>query len=128
MSSKETVNKREYYRNTFNPTLHPIIYHCLRELQVQAENFQIVVDPIYDRFLRDVNCTIGSQEVNNEERDKVNEDSINIILNKRGKRFASLSIITAGNAKVSGFSNITHEDNDFLASRLLSQCDKVINT
>ena len=76
MASKETWNKREYYCNTFNPALHPIIYQCLRELQLQAEMFQITVDPIYDRFLRDVNCEISFNGVKNKDDKKVNEDSL----------------------------------------------------
>ena len=65
MAAKETVNNREYYRQSFDPTYHPIIYNLVSHLQVQAEYFQISVDPTYDKFLRDVHCTItNSDEIN----------------------------------------------------------------
>ena len=64
MASKESVNTREYYRQQFDSTYLPIIYHLLNQLQQQAEFFQNVNDPIYDKFLKDVHCLLT--DVNDE--------------------------------------------------------------
>lgn len=48
--SKESVNDREYYRKEFDSTYHSLIYQLVKELQKQAEELQIAVDPAYDRF------------------------------------------------------------------------------
>ena len=119
-SSKESVNDREYYRKEFDPTYHPLIYDLVKELQEQAEEFQIAVDPAYDRFLRDIHCR--SQEC--EEMDASHFDNYDFagLLKRKGKRFAALTILTAGNLITSGFANITHTDNDFLPSEFLHQC------
>ena len=58
MASKESRNDREYYRQSFDSTYHPVIYELIRDLEKQAESFQIAVDPIYDKFLRDVHCAV----------------------------------------------------------------------
>ena len=47
-------------------------------------------------------------------------------LSSRQKRFSALSLMTAGNKEVSGFSNMTHEDYDFLPAKFDSQCERVI--
>ena len=126
MASKESTNEREYYRQSFDSTYHPIIYELIRELQQQAESFQIAVDPVYDRFLRDVHCTVTSPETDCKKR-KSNDTFFNCAqLKKKEKRFAQITIMTAGNQKCSGFSNIPHEDDDFMPSKFLPQCFEVI--
>ena len=123
MASKETVNDREFYRQHFDPTYHPIIYDLISELQLQAEYFQTTVDPFYDRFLRDVHCTLTESD----DIDSCKEElEIKHLLKKKRKRFAQISIITGGNTKVSGYSNLPHDDNDTVAKRFLSQCLHVL--
>ena len=90
----------------------------INKLQTQAENFQLCVDPIYDCFLKDIHCDGIVEEVTNK--------SISHSLNKKKRRFANLSILTGGNSTVSGFSNISHEDNDFLAQRLHPRCYEIL--
>ena len=58
MSAKESANDREYYRQSFDSIHQPVIYELVRDLEKQAKSFQIAVDPIYDKFFRDVHCTV----------------------------------------------------------------------
>ena len=49
--SEDSIQKSEYYREDFDPTLHPFIYKMVNLLSSQANDFQKAVDPIYDHFL-----------------------------------------------------------------------------
>ena len=126
MASKESRNDREYYRQSFDSTYHPVIYELIRDLEKQAESFQIVVDPIYDKFLRDVHCAVTDDTNECKKRKYNDEERMGHILKQKEKRFADISIMTAGNNKVSGFSNISHEDDDFMPHHFLHQCLEVI--
>ena len=126
MASNESANDREYYRQSFDRIYHPIIYELIRELQVRAESFQIAVDPIYDKFLRDVHCTVTDDSNNCKKRKYDDEKCMGHELKQKEKRFADIAIMTAGNNKVSGFSNISHEDEDFMLPKFLQQCLEVI--
>ena len=46
--SKLATLMSEYYRQHFNPTLHPIVYKMVNSLTTQALDFQKGVDPVYD--------------------------------------------------------------------------------
>ena len=125
-SSKESVNDREYYRKEFDPTYHPLIYQLVKELQEQAEEFQIAVDPVSDKYLIHIHCV--SREYDQTEASDLDFDHCDIarLLKQKGKRFAALAILTAGNYITSGFANITHADNDFLPSEFLHHCFETI--
>ena len=126
MASNESANDREYYRQSFDSTYHPIIYELVRDLEKQAKSFQIAVDPIYDKFLRDVHCTVTDDSNDCKKRKYDDEKRICHELNQKGKRFADIAIMTAGNKKVSGFSNISHEDDDFMHPKFLYKCLEVV--
>ena len=121
-SSKESVNDREYYRKEFDPTYHPLIYDLMKNLVKQAEEFQIAVDPVYDRFLKDIHCVSKQDHQRQASCFDLGHCDIAGLLKQKGGRFAALAILTAGNYITSGFSNITHADYDFLPSEFLYQC------
>ena len=126
MASNESANDREYYRQSFDSTYHPVIYELIRDLEKQAKSFQIAVDPIYDKFLRDVHCTVTDDSNNCKKRKYDDEKCMGHQLKQKEKLFANIAIMTAGNKKVSGFSNISHEDDDFILPKFLNQCLEVI--
>ena len=104
-----------------------MIYHLIEDLQSQAEFFQIASDPVYDRFLMDLHCSIGENDdyiLLDEKKEMTN--SRNSLIGMKRKRFAALSIFTSGNMYISGFTNETHEDKDFLPSRYLYHCLMII--
>ena len=100
--SQSATHKSEYYREHFDPTLHPVLYKVVNELPSQALDFQKAVDPVYDKFLLESLYVNEEVDVSNEKR-KVCQ-----------RRFAGLSIITCGNLEIIGFANIGHVDNDYI--------------
>ena len=116
-TSKTNATKSEYFRQQFNPMFHPLIHKLVNQLSHQAKSFQIAVDHVYDRFLSECyfhvekNIACNSENPNKDLNERRDTDS---------KRFAALSILTAGNDECSGFANMGHVDNDTL-SKLL-QC------
>ena len=114
-TSKGSVSKTEYYRNDFNPNFHPLIYQMLNTLSQQASLHQKLVNPVYDKFLKDIHTQCMSSIDNNNSTNKEE-----IIRHKDwfvSKRFASLSITTFCNRYVCGFSSVKHKDNDWIPTR-----------
>ena len=94
----------------------------MKNLLKQAEEFQIAVDPVYDRFLKDIHCVSKQDDQRQASGLDLGHCDIAGLLKQKGGRFAALAILTAGNYITSGFSNITHADYDFLPSEFLYQC------
>ena len=102
--SEDSIQKSEYYREDFDPTLHPFIYKMINLLSPQANDFQKAVDPIYDYFL--------VQRISTKIQKTSSTSSSKRYMGQR--QFAGLSILTCGNSDVIGFSNVGHVDNDFI--------------
>ena len=98
----------------------------IHKLQVQAEVFQRIVDPIYDRFLRDVNCIPCTQSNPSQVIEAHTKEIVVKTFHQKKKRYASITLLTAGKNVSSGFSNMKHRDCDYVNSRLLSQCMYVL--
>ena len=66
---------------------HGLIYQLVKELQKQAEEFQIAVDPVYDRFLIDIHCV--SREYDQTEASDLDFDHCDIarLLKQRARDF-----------------------------------------
>ena len=76
----------------------------------------------------DLHCSIVRKKDEKESFHGTN-DASNLrtcLTSMKSKRFAALSIFTSGNMYISGFTNTTHEDKDFLPSRFLYHCLMII--
>ena len=110
--SRGSISSSEYYREQFDPTFLPLIYKLINKLSDQAQVFQIVVDPVYDKFLLECYCR-NNPKVNTRPNGISSNDSKRFL---RHRRFAALSIMTCGNSKTIGFANVAHKDNDYIDS------------
>ena len=120
----------EYYRKEWDPTYHPILYNMVRDLSDQAGEFQKRVDPVYHQFLVDSlevkkkNQHKASTELKNNKTLKCCRKQIYMqkyttrVKNAKRKKwlrdFAAISILTCGNSFLSGFTNMSHRDNDLI--------------
>ena len=140
--SKGAVLLSQYFRKNFNPTFMPLIYKLINQLSQDAGLYQTYSDRIYDRFqsacwkrIEELEKAEEDAQEDKEEAQEENNDSklpaativprkrrkINHDLAKTNKRFASLSILTGGNSKISGFANMPHFDMWDLWSKFFTQ-------
>ena len=103
---KEAANLSEYFRKHFDPTYLPLIYKLVNELSKTAGNFQNVADKVFDRF--QLECWRMLEEFLDQYRPSKKRKLRTTGSDNR--RFAGLSILTAGNSKISGFTNMPHWD------------------
>ena len=117
--SESSIHMSEYYREKFDPTLHPVLYKLVNELTSQAINFQKSVDPVFDRFL--LESLYVNQEANISDGESIKKRLV------KQRRFAGLSIITCGNLGIIGFANIGHVDNDYITFHANEKLLDVLN-
>ena len=111
---QSSISVSEYYREHFDPTLHPLLYKLVNHLTSQAGDFQKAVDPVYDRFLLESVFTTNETE-------KIENLPIKKIKVQQ-RHFAGLGIITCVNLDVLGFCNVGHVDNDYITVFAHEKC------
>ena len=132
--SKQSTTFSEYYRETFDPTFHPLVYKMLNELSNQAGDFQKHTDPVYDRFLFECfntaldgnsNYLKGGKRKAPFPNDNAFVTHDNLKFSQKfmfQRRFAALSILTCGNQFLRGFANMGHVDADVLDNDFHQYC------
>ncbi len=108
--SKESTTYSEYFRQDFDPTFMPLVHDLVTKLSHCATTFQRFTDSIFDSFEKEcrkiwADIILQVNDIKDTPEKTFVDDS-----EFKKRRFAFLSILTAGNSKVRGFTNTVHTD------------------
>ncbi len=97
--SKQSAYHSEYFRQNWDVTFMPIVRKIVSSLVQTSVQYQRNTDRFYDLFQRHCYRSILPSSVSGQ-----------CIFGSSHTRYSNLSILTFGNSKVSGFSNLPHVD------------------